>query len=169
MNAFLNRVRELVAYDPATGRLTWKVSRGKAKAGSECGCLKESGYIEIGLDGRTYLAHRLAWLLYYGEEPSMDLDHENTNRSDNRISNLRIATRSQNQWNKGLTSANTSGFKGVYRHAESGKWVAQIRKHRVAKNLGAFDTPEAASDAYQKAAHEAFGEFANCSRRLSCP
>src|ERR1700674_1345685 len=103
------RLRAVLLYDPETGVFTRRINRGKWKAGAQVGWLRPDGYIGIGLDYHEYLAHRLAWLYVTGEWP-IDVDHENTCRSDNRWDNLREASRSQNMRNMKRTKANTSGY-----------------------------------------------------------
>ena len=88
------------------------------------------------------------------------VDHVNSNGLDNRRSNLRLATASQNQHNQRRRCDNTSGFKGVYWHKERAKWRARIKLIGHHKHLGYFDTPEAAHAAYVEAANRFHGEFA---------
>ena len=94
----------LLNYNPETGVLTWKVNRGsKFKAGDIAGHTSTSGYIDVCVKGRLYGAHRLAWLLSYGEFPKFpeeELDHINRIRHDNRLSNLRKVSKSENNKNK---------------------------------------------------------------------
>ena len=133
------------AYDPETGVFT---RRGKVVANR-----KGNGYVGI---GRQY-AHRLAWLCVHGRWHNGDIDHINRDKTDNRISNLRECSRSENQRNQGLTAANRSGFKGVCQRR--GRWIATIRDNGRYVYLGTFDKPEAASLAYQDAAERLHGEF----------
>jgi hypothetical protein len=93
-----------------------------------------------------------------------EVDHINGNPLDNRKSNLRICTKSENQWNKGLGKDNTSGFKGV--SAERGKWQARIRVKTVRRHLGLYETPLEAALAYDAAALELHGEFAKTNRSM---
>jgi len=93
------------------------------------------------------------------------VDHVNRNGLDNRRSNLRSATSSQNSMNRGLRSDNTSGYKGVSWHASSTAWRAVIWKDGLRRHLGPFSNPEAAARAYDSAAVELFGDFA----RLNFP
>lgn len=110
--------------------------------------------------GRNHHVHRIIWFLVNGAWPKMHIDHIDGDKHNNRLSNLREASRSENNWNKGIYKSNTSGYKGVCFNTKSGRWQAQIKKHGVRKYLGLFDTPEAAADAYWIAAKEMHGEFA---------
>lgn len=87
-------------------------------------------------------------------------DHVDTNSLNNRRSNLRLATYSENSWNSSKRSDNHSGFKGVYWKKGHRKWVATIMVHGKRKHLGYFDNPEEAHAAYCAAANELHGEFA---------
>lgn len=136
-------------YDPETGKL-WR----------EAGTRDPRGYFHVQFQGEQHLSHRVAWFLYYGKWPDLFVDHINGNPSDNRIVNLRLATRAENGHNRGKARNNTSGFKGVSRHVQ-GHWQAIITVRGKAKFLGSFATREAASTAYQKAALAYHGEFAN--------
>lgn len=117
------------------------------------------GYIEIGLLGRLYRAHRLAFVYMTGEEPFHNVDHINGNRADNRWKNLRVCNQSQNMGNVGLRKNNTSGHPGVVFDKERGKWRAQIRIGGKKTNLGRFDDFEDAVEAHNLAHAANFGEF----------
>lgn len=130
------------------------------RSGDVAGTPHKKGYLVITIDGRPYLAHRLAWFFVTGEWPDKQIDHENGIRSDNRFSNLRKATPSQNMWNSRRPRSNTSGYKGVSWSKALGKWQAQISKHGKRRGLGYFATKEEAHRAYTNAAQDAFGEFA---------
>ena len=87
------RLKKLLSYNTDTGEFRWRVTRrGAARAGSVAGCVRHDGYVRIAIDGKRYLAHRLAWLYVHGELVP-ELDHANGVRSDNRLDNLRPATR----------------------------------------------------------------------------
>jgi hypothetical protein len=162
------RLRELLDYNPITGIFTWKVSRGgKAQAGAVAGSFNDSGYQVICVDRRRYGAHRLALLYVYGVLPtSVQVDHKNRKRGENRLGNLRPATVAQNVANRDVQRNNISGIKGVRLHRD-GKWEARIMVDRKAIYLGLFKTPEEASAAYQVAARQHFGEFAACLTSLA--
>jgi hypothetical protein len=86
------RLRELMHYEPETGRVVRRTATRGHRAGAVAGCTRRDGYQVISIDGYRYLAHRLAWLYVHGAWPDGDLDHINANPSDNRIANLRAAT-----------------------------------------------------------------------------
>jgi hypothetical protein len=88
------------------------------------------------------------------------VDHLSGNGLDNRRVNLRPATASENGWNRGRNSNNSSGFKGVWWAKHVGKWQALITAGGRREYLGLFDSPEAAHAAYSEAAKRLHGEFA---------
>lgn len=140
MTLTADRVRELLNYDAETGQFTWRVDRtGKARVGARAGTLQNNGAASIGIDGKVYLAHRLAWLWTHGEWPASGIDHINGDRSDNRLDNLRSATPMQNGANRCLDRRNKSGYRGVSWHKDKQMWLAQItvagrvKRHCVAK------------------------------------
>jgi hypothetical protein len=147
-------------YDPDTGVFTWRVYTGAARPGNVAGMVGPIGYRYIGIARRLYPAHRLAWFYVHGEWPPQDIDHINMERADNRLANLRLATRSQNMANGKARVGNRSGFKGVFFHKQAGKWTARLTVNGRCRSLGFHATPEAAHAAYVSAAKQAFGDFA---------
>jgi hypothetical protein len=155
------RLKEVLNYDPETGEFTWLVSAGRrVRVGDVAGYQRPDGYCRIQIDGRNYRAHRLAWLHMTGEWPPHQIDHINGDPSDNRTSNLRPATHSQNMANSRKPRHNTSGFKGVSWQAAQRKWVASLKVNGRTRFLGRFDCPAAAHAAYVAAAVKHSGEFA---------
>jgi len=153
-------VREYLDYDPDTGVFRWRVSPSpNVKAGTIAGANCE-GYRLIRVGGGRFKGHQLAWLYMTGEWASSQIDHRDMNRSNNRWSNLRLATPSQQRANIGKQANNTSGFKGVRWYQPTKKWNAQLRSHGHNKNLGYFKTPQEAHAAYCEEAKRVFGEFA---------
>jgi hypothetical protein len=128
-------------------------------AGKVAGADNGRGYIVIRFDGCKYYAHRLAWFYMTGEWPSSDLDHDNRMKNQTKIDNLRPATRSQNEFNKGITKRNTSGYKGVSYVARSRKWGAYIALNGKSTYLGMYTTPEEASERYRCVRDEYLGSF----------
>lgn len=144
------RLRELLHYDPETGIFTWLVHRQRHRAGNVAGSPHSAGYVEIGVDGESYLAHRLAWLYVHGAWPAGDVDHRNGVRRDNRIVNLRDVSKVVNLQNRqGAASNNRARLLGVSRSAaKRPSWFARILVDGRQKHLGSFGTPEAAHAAY---------------------
>lgn len=157
------KLKAFVTYDEATGVFFWRRSRYRVKAGDRAGFPHNEGYWQIHIKGKTYYAHRLAWLYVYARWPECGLDHINGVRSDNRICNLREATPTQNAQNRKLGSNNKAGTKGVYWDAYAKAWRALIHVNGQAMSLGCFETKEQAEEAYQGAALLFFGEFARLS------
>ena len=154
-------LRDILDYSPETGLFTWRVApNGRIKIGQRAGSPDTGGHLQIRINKRFYRAHRLAWLYVHGEWPPEDIDHINSERADNRLCNLRPATRAQNCQNSRLYRSNTSGFKGVVWHARGSKWSARIRANGRVHHLGRYTTAEAAHAAYVAAAVKYHGEFA---------
>ena len=149
------RLRDALDYNPETGEFRWKSPRKKVVVGSIAGCVSSDGYRRIRIDGDRYRAHRLAWLYVNGRWPAFDIDHINGLRADNRIENLREARRGENNQNKRSPQTNNkSGFLGVTRRKDTGRWRAAIMISRKHISIGDFETPEEAYAAYLKAKAE---------------
>jgi hypothetical protein len=137
------------------------------KRGSTAGYRRKDGYVELYVGGMPYLAHRMAWLYTTGQLPH-EVDHKNGVRSDNRWSNLREASRSQNNgnsngWSKSKRKNNLP--RGVYiNKALPHRFLARIEIGRRCISLGSFDTVAEAETAYKEAAHKHFGVFVRSNR-----
>lgn len=153
------KIEDLLEYDPETGKLSWRVKRGRCAAGSEAGTIGSYGYREIAVDGKKLKAHRIAWYLTYGQWPDDEIDHIDRNRANNALKNLRLASLQQNRWNTGQRKDSRSPFKGVVYEKRTGKWIAHIKVNGRYKHLGTFLTAEDAAAAYQTAASELRGDF----------
>lgn len=151
-----SEIAEFLVYEPETGVIRWKADKGRAKAGQEAGGLRPTGYRVLEIFGLKYQAHRVAWALSFGRWPEFDIDHINGDRADNRLSNLREASRGQNCANRKARKGAVSGVKGVWWHKANRKWVAGVGR----KYLGSFETLAEAEAAYRRAATELHGEFA---------
>ena len=133
------QLKEQLHYNPETGVFTWLISKGRlCRAGNIAGCKKKSGYIDIVLSGKSYKAHRLAWLYVNGHYPLMDIDHINGVKSDNRIVNVRDVEHIENMRNKPKYKNNKSGFIGISRHKKLNKWQAEISINGKTKYIGVF-------------------------------
>ena len=144
------RVRELFNYDPLTGILTQRTRTSRTvKVGDEVGYVSDQGYRIVNIAGPTYRVHRIAWLYMYGRHPEDQIDHINGIRDDNRIQNLRPATRGENMQNQIVAHKNNkTGLLGVHLQRKTGRYVAVIRTNGTARTIGSFDTAEDAHEAY---------------------
>lgn len=160
----IDYLRECVCYCHLSGRMVWrerprhhfKTARGWKNyntrfAGRLCGNIASNGYREVKINGTSYKAHRIAWAWTYGEFPPEDIDHRNRRRDDNRLTNLRLASRSENTKNTSKKSNNTSGVTGTHWHKRDAKWVAYIQVDGKHHHLGYFETLEDAAEARQAA------------------
>lgn len=156
----LKRVKEMFTYDAELGVLIWKKSTGgPIKAGMKAGTLHPKGYTTILLDGKRYLTHRLVWFYVYSEFPNVHIDHINKIKADNRIENLRLATKPENGKNVRIRKDNSTGFKGVSFYKASGKYKAEATLNSKCHYLGLFNTAIEASDAYNNFCKLHHGEF----------
>lgn len=141
-------LRERFTYNPETGEVVYRESRGCKKAGASAGYLCENGYVYIKIDGKSFKLHRIVWLMVYGEDPrECEIDHIDRDKTNNKISNLRLADRVTNCLNKGISKANTSGVTGVSYCKRDKLWIAKKSK----KCLGYFKTKEEAIEARKEA------------------
>jgi hypothetical protein len=150
----VERLKKLLRYDAKTGVFTWIIYKAGTNPGGVCKRISEKGYVKIVVDGIIYLAHRLAWLYVHGAWPNEEIDHINGIRHDNRLCNLREASRSENAQNQGLHRNNTSGYPGVNFHKASRSWRAVIGISNTKRVLGYFRNKEDASAAYLQAKEE---------------
>lgn len=164
-----DELRELLSYNPDTGALVWR-ERADARpqwntryAGQEAGCIGARGYRHVAIKRYSQsacLAHRIAWAMHYGEWPDADVDHVNRDKSDNRLANLRKATRAENIINQPPRRSNTSGATGVSWCKKYNRWVAYIGIAGRRTHIGYFDTLDGARAAREAVAARVYGEFA---------
>lgn len=158
----IERLKEVLSYDPETGDFTWIVTRAKNfPAGSKASqSVNSQGYRQVMVDQEHFKAHRLAWFYTHGVWPKLGLDHINGVKHDNRIANLREATRQQNRLNsrKWRTSHKKSKYPGVayFNSNRYDGWRAKFGK----KDLGVFKIEEEAYAAYLAELKKANDEFA---------
>ena len=158
-------------YDPETGEFRWRERprehfnkdtehrRWNTRyAGTVAGRLDNRGRRAVGIDGLFYQAHRLIWKLMTNEEPQ-EIDHRDVDPTNNRWSNLRVATHSQNAINRPIGPHSKTGFKGVYFDGRKNKFGARIQVDNKMHSLGHYDTAQQAHGAYCEAAQRFFGGF----------
>jgi hypothetical protein len=158
--------RKALDYDPDTGIFLWKPKIKRYKDGfrpwssqNPAGYQHPDGYRMINFEGKGYMEHRIAWVYINGPlEFQQEIDHINGIKNDNRIANLRTATRGQNVHHTPLSRKNKSGFKGVCLHR--GRWEVNIGKNGRQTYVGSASTPEEAAEIYKREAIATFGEFA---------
>lgn len=144
-------LRQLLRYEPETGKLYWRErplsafsvnAKGRAWnnrfAGKEAFTASLKGYKVGGFDGKGYRAHRVAWAIYFGKWPADQLDHINGDRSDNRIKNLRNVTNAENARNRCRQGHNNSGHTGVHWHKRDKKWSARVKVGGQDRYIGCF-------------------------------
>ena len=165
----LERLNELLTYDEYTGLLIWKmlpaISRSNICHNNKCGgkvagTISVKGYVMIGIGKVYYLAHRIIWKMMTGEDPIDQVDHEDTNRSNNRWKNLRQAANGPNIQNSKLRKDNSSGVKGVFWDNHHKKWRAVITTNGKSHRLGRFSSIEEAAAVISAARLQMHGEFA---------
>lgn len=154
-------LKSVLNYDKDTGIFTWAVNKSKRCNIGDVAGHKDNGYIRIEINNKAYRAHRLAWLYVYGEMPKLHIDHINSNRSDNRVSNLREATYQENSKNYSTPKTNTSGVKNVSWYKKLNKWVVSLGVNGKKKTIGYFDDIEFAELVAIEARNKYHMEFAN--------
>ena len=131
------RIKKLLSYDPDYGVFTRLTSAGGFVKGTKAGSNHNAGYLRIGIDGREYLCHRLAWLYVTGELPKQ-IDHINHIRTDNRWCNLRSVDSQENHKNTSIRKDNKSGAIGVHWNKEKKRWGSQININKKTVHIGYF-------------------------------
>ena len=161
-----DRLKTLLHYNPYSGNFTvLKTSNNSKNIGSIAGRLNRSGYTIIYVDGKRYLAHRLAWLYVTGDFPESMLDHVNCIKNDNRFINIREANHRLNAYNRTADKNSISKYKGVTWCKRDKRWVAQININGINKWLGRFDSEIKAFKKYCDVAKKQHGEFLNLESR----
>ncbi|RUT65187.1 hypothetical protein CKG00_01270 [Morganella morganii] len=169
----IDLLRDIVTYNRETGEFFWR-NRPRSLfksdrsykifntryAGKKCGALT-NGYLAVGFNNSLFYCHRLAWAIHYGYWPDTDIDHINMDKTDNRISNLRLVNRRGNMSNISVTKGNSSGFIGVHWAKRERKWLASITVNKKTQFIGYFECKKDAALAYNEKAAEFNGELAS--------
>ena len=156
-----SELKSIAHYDPQTGYFTSFVSRGNIKCGDIMGHINRIGYVEVCINRKGYRAHQLAFLYMNGVYPK-EVDHIDGNPSNNRWNNLRIASRQENMWNRGVNENSQTGVKGVHPHKN--KFKVQFRVFGKKVYLGLFDDLQEAKRHHDEFVELFQGEFA-CNTR----
>lgn len=131
-------LRKLFEYNEQTGILYWSVNKGRATKGDIAGTNHNKGYLSVQIDKTAYLLHRVIWCIYYGQWPSKFIDHIDLNKKNNKINNLRLATRANNCQNHARRIDSNSSIKGVTWHVRLNKWQARVQIDNKRVHLGYF-------------------------------
>lgn len=145
---------ELFRYED--GKLLRRIQRGRAKVGDEVGSICTDGRLQVKLAGKMYYVHRIIYLMHHGVLPEF-VDHIDGDHTNNRIENLRPATRAQNNQNAKLRKDNKYGVKGIALH--KGRWIARLKVNGKDVNVGSFGSMEEAAKAVAEARVRLHGEF----------
>jgi hypothetical protein len=133
------KLHELFSYDQETGDFSWRVKKSKnVKVGVPINSNNGKGYKVVKIDNKTYMVHRLIWMYVYGKFPENDIDHKNRIRSDNRLLNLRDASKTDNAQNISIPRHNKSGHIGVSWIKSHKSWTVYIKVEQKNKWLGYY-------------------------------
>ena len=159
-------LKSLIKYIPETGEFFWRVRKGGMMPNSRCGAIKGSGYLYIHIDGKSYVASRLAHLYMVGTFPDSN-DHINHIKDDDRWENLRNVPFKDNLKNKSLDKRNKSGTTGVYWRNSTKKWLVSICINRKLKHIGCYDNLSKAI-CVRKTAEKKYGFHKNHGLPMPC-
>lgn len=148
-------------YEYKNGHLYYKkiITKNTKKIGDKVGSINKEGYVVTKIKNKSYLVHRLIYLMNHNNLPNQ-IDHIDGNPANNNIENLREANGSQNCMNKSLNRTNTSGYKNITWHKLLKKWRVQIKNNNTTKIFGNFEDLELAILVAEEARNKYAGEFA---------
>lgn len=144
----IDRLRQVLGYDPVAGVLTWRVGvKGLPVEKHVVKCKNKGGYVVVMVDRVLLRAHRVAWAIHHGRWPDGVIDHLNGDRSDNALCNLRDVTRTLNAQNlRAARKTNKVGILGVIQR--DGRFLARVSANGKTINLGRHNTADEAREAY---------------------
>lgn len=146
-----NELKTLLDYNPYTGVFTWKADRGLNHCKNKiAGAVNKRGYICIGVKGKYYYAHRLAWLWMNAQWPTNEIDHKDRNKTNNAIYNLRESDDFQQQQNMPIRKDSNSRYTGVSM-TKNNTWRAYINVNKKRVPLGTYKTKDEAIMARKEA------------------
>jgi hypothetical protein len=158
----LETLQKYLNYDPASGDLTWRAGLAYAKqrqAGAKAGTMSKGGYLRTSIERSMYANNRISWKMHYGVDPSGVIDHEDGNKLNNRIDNLRDTTQVGNVCNAIIRSDNTTGYKGVIFDKRRGLYTFNLKLNGIPTRRRHFDSPEEANDFVRVLREEVHGKF----------
>lgn len=132
----IEQIKKILSYDPISGNFQWLGDTAGHRKNEKVGYLEKSGYLSVSIFGSKIRLHRLAMIFAGFDLKEKMVDHVNLNKSDNRLSNLRIADNSKNKQNCGIRKDNSSGIKGVFRSRNG--WQGQIQIDGKRISVGHF-------------------------------
>jgi len=141
------------------GNLYWKKRLSqRAKIGDKAGYLRKDGYVNIRINNKNYKAHRLVFVFHHDYMPEF-IDHIDGNKANNKIENLRSATKAQNRMNISLQSNSKSGIKNVNWHKKTNKWIVQLGINGKKLHFGTYFDLEVAKFVADTMRHKYHGQF----------
>ena len=159
-------ISEHLRYDADTGDLLWikRPRNSRVIIGGKAGSMQASGRATVHIQRKTLYVHHIAWWRSFGVWPKEEIDHINNCGWDNRLCNLREASRKENTRNVRPWSKTGVGLKGAYTHSSmNGRWFGQIVVDGQQIYLGRFDTEIEAHEAYCRVAPKYHGKFSRTS------
>lgn len=161
------RLKEFLFYDNKTGCFYRHKSfkTGKQIPYKLVGTQRPDGYLSTCIDGKTYLLHRLAWLYVHNKWPDDVIDHINGNKSDNKITNLRSVTQSQNLINRDFDRKSNYKIGGVYWNKGKNAWMVRITINKKQVYMGLYDDFFEACCVRKSAVNTYYGEYAYKERK----
>lgn len=157
----INILKGLFTVDYESGTLIRRVSTYRAQKEAVAGYKANNGYLAVSVVGVRALVHRVIWAIHYDAWPEGDIDHIDNDKTNNRIPNLRMATKSQNSMNTRIRKDSTTGIKGVCYNSANSNYRVRLIKDNTPVEVGSFLTIQAAAEAVKLARKKIHGDFCN--------